>query len=283
MIEELQRFVQVSKEGNVTKTAEKLFLTQSALTQSIKRLETAIGTKLFSQKGKYLQLTLDGKAVFAISNKMLQHWENMKDPSIRNTNQTTYSIGLFDNAALRLGKYFQPHLTSSETRLELIIDSSGKLFKQLHWGLLDVAICVVDKKSTLPSNIVLIKTFNEELIPVSSRKFGKNLNDIPFILYNEISHTRTQIDMVFAQAEIKPKIFAESTSTTFMRELAGLGGGVALLPKNFVAQDIKQKTLIKQKLPITWQREFGVYLNTQSDIKETNPFLKGILEALEKA
>src|ERR1700722_5881151 len=74
MIDELKRFLLVAQEGNLTRTAEKIFITQSALTQSIHRLEKDLQTKLFIQKGKQLQLTPDGKALITIGARTVLLW-----------------------------------------------------------------------------------------------------------------------------------------------------------------------------------------------------------------
>ena len=61
-----------------------------------------------------------------------------------------------------------------------------------------------------------------------------------------------QIDEIFNKHGTIPTIYAESTSVTFMRELAILGGGVALLPDNFVKEDLDQGRLKIQKMPMQW-------------------------------
>ena len=281
MIEELQRFVKTAERSNITKTAETLFITQSALSQSIQRLERVLGKQSFVQKGKHLQLTPDGKTVLTISNKLLKLWDTMKDPAVRNVYEPVYTIGLFDNAALRLGKYFQKNITDETYTFELLIDSSSQIIKNLALGVVDIAICVKDIKNVLPTNIVLLETFDETLVPVSSRKFEGTLSDIPFILYNKPSNTRSQVDEIFIKYGIKPTVFAESTSTSFMKELAELGGGVALLPLNFIQQSLDQKILKEQRLPIQWQREYGIYINTESIIEIDHPIVAGLIDALQ--
>ncbi len=283
MIEELQRFLLVAKEGNLTKAAEKIFITQSALSQSMQRLEKELGTKLLVRKGKHLHLTTDGKAVVAMGNKILLLWENLKKPAMRSSLVPSYTIGMFDNAAIRSGTYFQKIINSEEFHLELVIDSSAKLLLQLQWGLLDAAICVIDKNYRVPKNFTLLQTFYEDLIPVSSRSFSKPLSAIPFILYNKGSHTRKQIDEVFTRKNIKPTIFAESTSTTFMKELAILGNGVALLPENFVKNDINQGSLKKQNLHVTWKREYRIYLNDQSALTKDSSIILEIIKVLRRS
>lgn len=282
MIEELRRFILAVQEGNITKAAEKSFITQSALSQSIQRLEKALDTKLFVQKGKYLHATAEGIAVKTIGNKILELWENAKNPDVRRSIQQIYSIGMFDNAALLLGNYLQKHIHTDSFHLELIIDRTSTLRSQLQLGIIDVAICVVDKKYAPPKGTILLTSFVEQLIPVSSKKFTTDVSDIPFILYNKGSNTREQIDTVFTKAGFKPKLFAESTSVTFMKELALLGCGVALLPENFVRAELEQGTLVKQKLPFTWAREYGIYLPEHGKVTPGSPLMQGIITTLRK-
>lgn len=282
MIEELHRFILVVREGNLTRAADKVFITQSALTQSIQRLEKSLGTKLFVQKGKSLTLTLDGKAVYTIGCRISELWERANNPEVRKTLKPTYTIGAFDNAALKLGNYFQKNMHSELFDLEITIGTSGNLFYQLQLGILDIAVCVMNDIYTLPTGISLIKTFNEELIPVSSKKFHGKLSDIPFILYNKEANTRKQIDALFAEKNIKPKIFAESTSTTFMKELALLGCGIALLPENYIRAELAQNSLIKQRLPVKLYRTFGIFINDQNKSPEKEKILEEISKILDK-
>lgn len=280
MIEELRRFILVAKEGNITRSAEKLFITQSALSQSIKRLETALGTKLFTQNGKQLHITPDGEVSIAVGAKILQLWQNLKTPEIRKTKHHPIAIGLFDNAALRLGKYVQDTINADTYRLELTINASGQLLQLLQWGILDLAICVINKNESVHNTIQLVKTFHEELIPVSGKAFHEPLTTIPFILYNNGSHTRKQIDLMFQAKGMQPTIFAESTSTTFMKELAILGSGIAFLPANFVAPELRQGTLLRQKIPFAMEREYGLYMRSQSNITKEHEIVTDICRIL---
>ena len=280
MIEEIRRFILVANNGNLTKTAEKIFITQSALSQSLQRLEKNLGTKLFHHKGKTLQITTDGLAILEIGTKILDLWEKAKDPNIRLSHQTRYTIGAFDNAAIRLGKYFLNNKTQDTFNLELVIGPSEKLLSQLQLGVLDLAICVVDKKNSLAKELVLIKTFREKLIPVSSQNFKQPFEKIPFVLYNHGSHTREHINSVFMKNGIIPNVFAESTSVTFMKELAILGCGIALLPENFVKTEIKQGILKKQKLPLQFGREYGIYTNKTAPLQKDHIIVKDLIKNL---
>lgn len=278
MIDELQRFLLVAQIGNVTRAAQQVFITQSALTQSIQRLEKELNTKLFIQKGKQLRLTEDGKALVFISEKMLQLWSNAHDSQLRKTQRQIVSVGMFDNVALRLGKFFQNHMQTEQYQLELTIDSSGKLLTKLQLGTIDAAICILDKTYTIPNHVALLQTYSEKLIPVSAKTFSQQVAKIPFILYNKGSHTRNQIDAIFNEYNIGPQIYAESTSVTFMRELALLGGGVALLPTNFIKDDLNQGRLKVQIMPMQWYREYGLFVQKNNYLQ--NSFVTDLQSAL---
>lgn len=281
MIEELRRFLLVAQEGNLTRTAGKIFITQSALTQSIHRLEKNLHTKLFLQKGKQLQLTEDGRSLVIIGQKILQLWTNAHDPEMRKTHIPTYSLGMFDNVAIRLGKFILDNMQTGKYKLELTIDSSEKLLTQVQLGTLDAALCNMNKKYALQNHIALLQTYSEELIPVSSKSFSGRIEKIPFILYNQGSNTRIQIDEIFKENGIRPTSFAESTSVRFMRELALLGCGIALLPEDSVRRDLEKGSLKKQKLPMQWKRDYGLFV--QKQLSTENQFIKDLQKALENS
>lgn len=280
MIEEIHRFLLVAANGNLTRTAEKIFITQSALSQSIHRLEKALGVKLFAQKGKTLQLTSDGTAVVEIGTRIIDLWEKAKNTQLRRSIKPHYTIGVFDNAALRLGKYFQEQRQKELFDWEFTIQPSSKLLSQLQLGILDMAICVVDKKNKTSDNLILVQTFTEKLLPVSAKNYKLPIEQIPFILYNTGSHTRHQINELFTRHGITPTVFAESTSVTFMKELATLGSGVALIPENLIKPELKQKTLKKQNLPLSWEREYGIYIHKQGTLTADHQIVKEIIKNL---
>ncbi len=269
MIEELRRFILVANVGNITKTAEKIFITQSALTQSIDRLEREIGSELFVQKGRNMELTTDGKALVTIGEKILDLWEKAKDPLTRANALPTLTIGMFDNAALRLAGFVQRHTPGQEFVLEFMIDNSERLLSNLQLGVLDMAI-LVKSVSPFHKDIICLATFEEELIPVAGKRFSGPLAEIPFVLYNRGSYSREQIDALFIKKGVKSKVYAESTSVHFMKELAILNTGVALLPENLVRQELKQKILVKQHFKMKWTREYGIFAqkNNKSEYRE---------------
>lgn len=282
MINEIERFIAVVDEGTFTKASKKLFLTQPALSLSVERLEKAIGAKLFKQIGKRLVLTKDGESVYRIGLQILKLWRKAKDPKSReDSGIISYSIGIFDNAALILSKYFQKTFSQNNYKFEITIDRSSSLIKGMQNGIYDVCICIINQEQFPIANCVLLKTFQEKLFPVSSKIWKKNVSEIPFILYNARSSTRNYIDKVFLENGIKPSVIVESTSPSFMKELAIGNCGVTLLPKNFIKREIQQKKLKIQKFPFTFERQIGLFLSKDSNLKESDKIIEDLIKNLK--
>ncbi len=278
-MENLYRFIAIYETGSITKAAKKINLTQPALSLSLKRLEKELKVKLIIRNNKNFSVTEDGKSAYFMAKKIIQIWEGIKNPKKRLDRKKTYTVGLFDNAAITLSRNPQ-FLSGKDYITEVIIDNSTNLQKFLSKDLLDVCIYVLDLKNSETGDARLIGQYEEELIPVSSGKFSLPLFKIPFILYNNSSHTRSFVDNTFLKNKIEPNILATSTSTTFLKELAILGKGVALLPKTAVIEELKNKRLIKQKFPIVWKRKVGIYLSQNSQLTKDSSFVKMIVKTL---
>ncbi|PPD12544.1 LysR family transcriptional regulator [Methylophilus sp.] len=62
---------EVEQQGSLTAASEKLFLTQSALSHSIKKLEQQLGTEIWLREGRSLRLTQAGQYLLAVANRLL--------------------------------------------------------------------------------------------------------------------------------------------------------------------------------------------------------------------
>ena len=91
--------------------------------------------RTLSDKGESYVLTKDGEAVYRIGLNIIKFWNKAKDANTRNNTGISYSIGIFDNAALKLSKYFQKSFTQNGIKFEISIDRSANLVKGMQNGL----------------------------------------------------------------------------------------------------------------------------------------------------
>jgi DNA-binding transcriptional LysR family regulator len=80
----LRYFVAVAEEGNLTRAAERLFVSQPALTKQIKQLEALVGVRLFARSRTGMTLTEPGRTLASRAPSLLAGWEQ----ALRETKST---------------------------------------------------------------------------------------------------------------------------------------------------------------------------------------------------
>ena len=70
--ERLRAFVAVAESGNFTRAAERLHLTQPAVSMQVRRLEESIGRSLFERNAQFVRLTDDGEALLGFAREVLE-------------------------------------------------------------------------------------------------------------------------------------------------------------------------------------------------------------------
>lgn len=279
MIEDLRRVLRVIEAGSVTKAAEELFITQPALTLAIKRIEEQLGLKIFRHEGKKLVLTKKGAESLFLIERIVTLWERLSEQK-KFSGKQICTIGVYDNAALLLAPIFSRYFRSPVLDLEIIIDNSEKLFTRLAQGILDICICVFDDEKELPQNCRVAAGYSEVLLPVCAKSIKEDTKIVRYILYNRGSLTRRYIDRQFAKQGIMPIVIAESTSSLFIKQLALLGSGIALLPESFVREEVRNNMLSLVNLSFRFERKIGIYYALADHSPEKEKLLSEITNHL---
>jgi len=76
-LKQIRAFCQVVRSGNITKAAQKLYLSQPSITLQIQALERELNTTLFERRGPLLKLTPDGEALYAMSDPLVQGMDSL--------------------------------------------------------------------------------------------------------------------------------------------------------------------------------------------------------------
>ena len=71
----LRYFAVVAEEGNLTRAAERLFVSQPALTKQIRQLESQMGVRLFTRSRAGMTLTAAGQALARQAPAVLAGWD----------------------------------------------------------------------------------------------------------------------------------------------------------------------------------------------------------------
>ncbi len=141
-IQTLRIFVAVAREGNLSRAADKLALTQPAVSLQIKGLQAATGLTLFTRGAQGMNLSRDGAALLPLAEKVLAAQGDFKNAAARLHTQVRgrLRIGtILDPEFTRLGAFLKVLVeTAPQVETELRQAMSGDVLLQIERGELDV-------------------------------------------------------------------------------------------------------------------------------------------------
>lgn len=247
----LRYFREVAHEGNLTRTADRVNLSQSALSTQIKQLEARLGHPLFERSGRRLHLTEVGRIVldhadriFGTGEELIATLQRSSEamPPLRVGAQSTLSR----NFQLR---FLKPVLTSPDIELILKSGGAGVLLEALKSLALDVVLTTDPPDSSVAGDFTAHRLAEQtvRLHGTPERIAGRSLHELltgqPLIVPTE-SSIRTGFDSLVARLGLSPRIAADVDDMAMVRLLARADIGVALAPPVVLADEIASGRLM---------------------------------------
>lgn len=280
----LRYFWAVAHDGNLTRTAERLNLSQSALSVQIRRLEERLGHALFERRGRQLQLTEAGRialdhadAIFAAGDELVG--------TLRGTNE---GVGVVRVGALAtLSRNFQlaflgPLLAREDVELTLRSGTAASLLEALTALNLDVVLINRPPAREAGAPFVSHRLADQTVSLVGTPALADAGDDLsmllarhPMVLPPRDSSVRAGFDGLCARLGVRPRVAAEVDDMAMMRLLAREGVGLAVLPP-IAAKDELETGHLKEiaALPGVAEAFFAVTLER----KFPNPLVAALLE-----
>ena len=253
-------FYTVAKCGSLTKAAEELYISQPAVSQAIKQLETQLGGKLFNRTHKGMELSeTGGKQIFSTVEQALKLFDDAesKYAELKDTATGIVKICAADTVSKHfllpvIKKYHEKYpnvnlilqnCTSNET-IEMLKNNKGDIgFVNLPID--DSEINLSNAIMQLHDTFVCNSNFSELTEGVIDLK---RLQDYPLLML-ELSTATRQAIVSFAHSQgvhLHPEI--ELASLELMCELAKNGIGIACIPREYVRHELyEEKSLIEIK------------------------------------
>ncbi|MBU8537838.1 LysR family transcriptional regulator [Falsiroseomonas tokyonensis] len=255
----LRYFRAVAHDGHLTRTAERLNLTQSALSVQIRKLEERLGHALFERRGRALHLTEAGQIVLDHADAIFATGEEMLG-TLRQTGGTRQALRLGSLATLSRNfqmEFLRPVLGRTEIDLILRSGSAGELLRALEALNLDLVLLnqapPADALRPFVTHRLAERTVS--LVGTPDRlghaaSLADRLRSHPIILPTLDSSVRTGFDSLADALGVRPKIVAEVEDMAMMRLLAREDIGLAVLPPIVVKDEIAAGVLVEgEQLP----------------------------------
>lgn len=249
----LRVFCAVAESGSLVVAAGKVHLTPSAISHSLKSLETDLGCRLFERVGKRMVLNQAGEQLLAQIQGPLTALDSAAEAIRRlgKWGQSRLRIAAAASACQHILPRVIRELKKNDGNIELRIDSGDtpRAIDLLRSNKVDLALGVAPETTT---GLDLRPIFRDELMFVFSsahpwsdgRPISRDeIRSQQFIVYQRASVTAELIDEHFRQLEIVPNALMEVDSIGAITELLKLNLGVSVLAPWTVENELTRKVL----------------------------------------
>ena len=226
--------------------SKKLYISQPAVTKSIKKLENFLNGTLFIRTSKGLVPTQEGEEFNSVCYKTLNYLQNGIDNFEQYTknNKGTINIGSSSTIIRKLLMPFLKKFTIKYPNISLSITdaNSQKLLKYLTHGDIDFAILNTPVENHQSFNLIPIKqTFDCIIASKDFKKdfvYKEDLSKYPLILQKRPSNNRDFIDKICINNNIELKPKYEIGSFGLITDFVKNNMGIAFTVKDFVQNEI---------------------------------------------
>ena len=236
-------FKEVAETGNISLAAKNLYISQSAVSQSIKQLETALQARLFARSPRGVSLTWEGQMLYQYVRSALGLLATGED-KLSQAQQLllgTLTIGASDTVtSFFLTPYLETfHHQHPGIRLKIVSGRSAKVLSMLKSGAVDIAFA----SSPSDSSLTTWSCFATHSIFVAGGGYGcdfdhvytrQEIADFPLILLERKASSRVFLEQYFLQSGITLTPEIELSSRSLLVSLAKIGLGVAGVTLEFV-------------------------------------------------
>ena len=284
-------FYEVGKTKNITKAANALYVSQPAITQHIKKLESELNCSLFYRTKSGVEFTKEGEELFnAIKNSIVS----------LECAPTTLNKFKEDNSSIRFASSFGSTKVVLSNAISKVLDkypntnvsldvlSNEKIVEGILNNSIDIGLITTNTMNK--DNITYKKCMDIERVFMASKEFVEknkiksitkdNINKYPFIPTAKGSSTRAKFDEFLAKNNITliPKL--DLSPYALRLEYLLKGYGIALFNKQYAIDLLNEGKLVEIKSSIKFPNK-TIYIATNKN-NENNQFIKNVIDIIKQ-
>lgn len=269
----LDYFLAVAEELNITRAAKRLYISQQSLSNHISNMEKEFGVQLFNRTMP-LTLTYAGRSLKTRAKQLL----DLKDETYRELSDikdfTTGQLSI--GVSHTRGRFLLPAILPAyrekfpNIELNLVEGNSQELSSALIHGEIDLMVDLLPFKA---ENVESIPICEEEILLVVpdqildtffpgeqveiKKRLEENpdillLKDCPYLLIHKGNRVRTIADEIFEDAQLSPTILLETENIETVLALAVKGMGITFYPRMFVSGNADNKDGVVRKTGLNY-------------------------------
>jgi DNA-binding transcriptional LysR family regulator len=244
----LRTIAAVARHGSLTKAGEELYLSQSAISQQIRRLELELGFDVFRRTSRRVELTAEGRVILGCAQRVLAEVDGLHSELEEMTGLLrgelgiggVYPTGPYDVFGM-LADFRAAH---PEVAVHMIEDTQDGVLEALRADDLDCAFTALNP-DTLGNEFAATLLWEEEFVvalPAGHRLCGRpritfeELAAEDLIAYRDNSALRRRLERTMAALGLEPRNAFVCTEMAAVRALTSKGLGVAVIPRSAAEQ-----------------------------------------------
>ncbi|UAA40205.1 LysR family transcriptional regulator [Paraneptunicella aestuarii] len=264
-LKQVKAFVKVAQCRNYAEAAERLHVSQPALSIAIRNLEQTIGGALFSRSTRKVELTPEGQEFFPVAKRLLQDWEEACSDlnnlfSLQKGKLTIAVMPSFADTMLPkvLLAFHDSYPNISISVQDVVMESAMNAVRESRAELgITFESDTLDGLDFLPlfdNDCVLICQPEHELA-LQNEVDWDQISAFPFVAMNWGSTMRRWIDEASVEHNLTLNITAEAGQLVTLGQFVAVGMGISVVPalcriqmenKGLVCRPIRNSGLIKQ-------------------------------------
>lgn len=243
--------------GNITAAAQALYISQSAVSQSIKQLERDLQTRLFARNSRGVTLTAEGQMLYEYVRSAMGLLETGEEKlsQTRELQMGQLTIGASDTVT---SQFLLPYLDTFHKRhpaihIQIVSGRSHKVLGLLRSGKVDIAFASTPADD---AGLRIYPCFDTHAIFVAGAEYPCDFRHVytldeiaafPLILLERKASSRLYLERFFLQNGLKLNPEIELGARSLLVDLAAIGFGVAGVTEEFVRKELDSGRLKKLK------------------------------------
>lgn len=290
-IETLRIFCDLVELRSFSKTAQKHFVSQSAVSQQIAQLEMAHKCSLLDRKKRPLELTRAGELFYDVCKDILDKYERFRNEL--NLLKQSASVRISLVAIYSIGMHSLPHYVKKfvaqypDVNVHIEYASSSRIYEMVLRGDVDIGMVAVPRKDR---NIEVYDFQDEPLVLVCSPEHSfadesqidiHKLRFIRFIAFETDVPTRTLIDNILHHYNVQVRLVMEFDNIETVKRAVEINSGISILPLTAVQPELANGTL--KALPFSNEKFFrptGIIVRRDKTFSQAGRYL---IELLRKS
>jgi DNA-binding transcriptional LysR family regulator len=248
-VRQLEMFRAVAEEGGFTRAAQRLKVSQSAVSRQVKLLEDELGGLLLHRSGKGVTVTAQGELLLKAANRIHR---DLQDVAWQISETQKLQRGMLSlGGGMTVCMYVLPRVLKKfrslyqDVELRVTSGTSEAILRLVRNHQVDLGLLTLP---VVASDLAVHPALTEEMVVVAAPRHPlarertvdvRSLGRYPLILFERGSNTRKVLDEFFLAHEVPANVAMETENVEIIKAMVASGLGISLIPYTAIARDMR--------------------------------------------